>query len=103
MRVTSIAAAVILLLVCSPTARAAAPELEDGVHIYDGSSPLSVNYHSATAVVDWNNDGKKDLLVSQFYYGWVWLFINQGTNSAPVFNGGSLLESNGSAITTSYG
>ena len=103
MRVSTIAAVAVLLVFCSPTARAAAPELENGVSIYDGSSPLSVNYHSATTVVDWNNDGKKDLIVSQFYYGWVWLYINQGTNTAPVFNGGSQIESNGTPITTTYG
>ena len=77
--------------------------LEAGVNIYDGGSPLAVNYHSACTVADWNEDGKKDLIVSQFYYGWVWLYLNQGTNSDPVFNGGTQIESNGSPITTTYG
>jgi len=82
---------------------AAPPDLEAGVLIYDGAAPLSVNYHSSVTIVDWNNDGKKDLVVGQFYYGNVWLFLNQGTNSAPLFDGGSLIESGGTEITTSYG
>ena len=44
----------------------------------------------------------KDLVVGQFTYGYIWLYLNQGTNLNPVFNGGSKIESNGSPITTSY-
>ena len=103
MKAISIAAIAALCLFYGGSAYAAANELEDGVNIYDGSNPLEVNYHSATTVVDWNNDGAKDLIVSQFYYGWVYLFLNQNTNIDPVFNGGSLIESNGTPITTTYG
>ncbi len=99
----SLTAIAALCLLCSGSANAAANELEEKVHIYDGANPLQVNSHSATTVVDWNNDGKKDLIVSQFYWGWVYLFINQNTNSDPRFDGGSLIESNGSPITTTYG
>jgi len=103
MKGISIAAVAALCLLCGGSAYGAANELEDKVHIYDGASPLTVDYHSATTVVDWNNDGNKDLIVSQFYYGWVYIFINQNTNTDPQFNGGSLIESNGTPITTTYG
>jgi len=96
-------AAATLLFMGGGALQAAAPDLEAGVLLYDGTAPLEVNYHSAVTVVDWDNDGKKDLVVGQFYYGNVWLFVNQGTNSAPLFNGGSLIESGGTAITTTYG
>ncbi len=103
MKSISIAAIAALCLLCGGLAYGAANELEDYVNIYDGTNPLTLNYHSAATVVDWNNDGKKDLIASQFYYGWVYLFINQNTNEDPLFNGGSLIESNGTPITTTYG
>lgn len=81
---------------------AEAPILEEGIKIQDGGSDLQVQYCSVPCVVDWNNDGMRDLLVGQFSYGWIWLFINQGTDLNPVFNGGSLVESNGSPISASW-
>ncbi len=41
--------------------------------------------------------------VGQFTAGYIWLYLNQGTNLNPVFIGGSKIESNGTPITTSYG
>jgi len=79
------------------------PELEPGVYLTNGSSRLSVAYTPAPTVLDWNNDGKKDLLVGQFTEGNVWLFLNQGTDQQPVFNGGVLLQDGPAPICTSYG
>jgi hypothetical protein len=96
-------AAAALILFAAGTSWAQAPNIEAGVRIKDGSNPLSVDRHSAPSVVDWNNDGKKDLVIGQFTYGYVWLYLNQGTNAEPVFNGATQIKSNGVAITTSYG
>ena len=52
---------------------------------------------------DWNNDGAKDLLVGEFTGGYVNLFLNQGTDLNPVFNGYSKVESGGVPISVSYG
>ena len=79
------------------------PVLEKGVYIYDGTKPMEVDRHSTPEVVDWNNDGKKDLVVGQFGYGRITLFLNQGTDLNPVFNGGAFVKDGGTAITTSYG
>jgi hypothetical protein len=81
------------------------PELKSGVYIYDGSSPLDVGGagHSTPFVVDWNNDGRKDLLVGRFTYGNIWLFLNHGTDANRVFSGGSLILSGGVPISTSSG
>jgi hypothetical protein len=82
---------------------AGAPDLDPGVYIYDGGSPLQVAVMSAPTVIDWNNDGKKDLLVGQFTSGNIVLFLNQGTDANPVFSGSTLVESSGVPISTSYG
>ena len=79
------------------------PVLDKGVYIYDGAKPMEVDRHSTPEVVDWNNDGMKDLIVGQFGYGKITLFLNQGTDLNPVFDGGTFLKSGGSDITTSYG
>jgi hypothetical protein len=82
---------------------AAIPELEEGVYIQSGNGPLTVNYFTAPSVIDWNNDGKKDLLVGQFTSGYVWLFLNQGTDAQPAFGAGQKVLVGSQPITTSYG
>lgn len=82
---------------------AAAPQLEDGVYIYASASPLQVSADSAPCVADWNNDGRKDLIVGEYNYGNIRLYLNEGTDASPVFGQGVKLESGGQPITTSYG
>ena len=48
-------------------------------------------------VVDWNGDGKKDLIVGEMY-GDVYYFENKGTDAAPVFSGSSQLKANGTTL-----
>jgi hypothetical protein len=84
-------------------AGAGVPELEPGVYLQGTSGPLTVNYFTAPSVIDWNNDGKKDLLVGQFDYGYVWLFLNQGTDAQPAFGARQQVRVGSSPITTSYG
>ena len=103
MKIMVMAAACALIFLNAGVLQAEEPELEAGVYIYDGSQPLGVDRHSTPTVVDWNNDGKKDLVVGQYGYGYIWLYLNQGTDRNPVFNGGSLIQSGGSPITTTYG
>jgi len=79
------------------------PWLEAGVYVQDGSQALEVNGCAVPFVVDWNNDGRKDLLVGQFTSGYIWLFVNQGTDLLPIFSGGEQVESNGSPISVTYG
>ncbi len=93
----------VLLVTSNAAIRADAPVIEPGVYIYDGNLPIEVDRHSSPCVVDWNNDGAKDLVVGQFGYGYITLFLNRGSDVNPVFEGGELIESNGTPITTSYG
>lgn len=79
------------------------PALEPDVKIKDGAVDLKVNLYSSPTWADWNNDGAKDLVVGQIMYGYVWLYLNQGTNLNPVFNGGTQLQSGGAPITVTWG
>jgi len=84
------------------TAAAREPVLEAAVPLYNGQNLLVVNGHSAPAVTDWNNDGRKDLLVGMQDGGAIRLFLNQGTDLNPVFQGGSLILSSGAPIAATY-
>ena len=73
----------------------------------DGTAlmPTGGNIISVPGVVDWNGDGKKDILGGYFYEGWVYQYINVGTNSQPAFIHGNetLLQANGFVISVAYG
>lgn len=102
MKTTAYLACALGLFLLGGTAWAEAPDLEAGVYILGGGVPIEVQYCSVPTCVDWNNDGLKDLVIGQFTNGYIWLYLNEGTDLNPVFNTGSLIESNGTAITTSY-
>lgn len=80
------------------------PQFTTATRLKTGNSYMKVDtYTSVPCVVDWNADGKKDLLVGCFYYGNVYLYLNSGTNEAPVFTTGSKLMVSGSDISVAYG
>lgn len=102
MRIMMPAAAVLLVLFSCSTSGASEPDLEEGYYLYDGTEIIEANKCLVPEVVDWNNDGKKDLVAGQYDYGHVRLYINQGTDINPVFDGMELIEAGGVPITTSY-
>lgn len=88
----------------------AAPLFSAGERIKAGGSDLVIpkdgggtNIYSVPCVVDWNEDGKKDLLVGCFWNGYIYLYLNSGTNNAPVFTTGTKLKADGVDISVSYG
>ena len=67
--------------------------------------PPGNQYYSVPCVVDWDGNGKKDLLGGYFYNGWVYQYTNVGSNSQPSFIHGNetLLQADGSVISVAYG
>ncbi len=64
-----------------------------GTYTQDGASDLKANNWSVPHVFDWNNDGKKDLLVGNRTYddnkpksGYISFYENIGSDSEPSFN-----------------
>lgn len=92
-----------LLFPFTGTSMADTPDLEAGVLIHDSGGPIDMDLHFVPISVDWNEDGAKDLLVGQYSYGYINLFLNQGSDFNPVFNSLTLLEEGGVPITTSFG
>jgi len=70
-----------------------------GVQIQAGGVPLVVGTYSAPVVVDWDGDNKKDLVIGSSD-GYLYLYLNSGTDAAPSFSSGaSILDVNGNAIS----
>jgi len=60
---------------------------------------IDVGSNANPEVVDWNEDGKKDLIIgSESGTGTVRLYLNQGTNANPVFTTYSHINCSGSPI-----
>ena len=87
----------IILLALTLPALSDTPTFESMVQVYCGGSPIDVTYYGSPASYDWNLDGMKDLMVGQ-HGGEIRLFLNEGTNSAPVFNSWSYMQADGSNI-----
>lgn len=75
----------------------AAPVFASAAFIQDGSQDLNVGLRASPVAVDWNGDGKKDLLVG-CYEGVIFFFENVGTDEDPLFNGSTFLEAGGSLL-----
>ncbi len=64
---------------------------------------LTEKKHTAPFVTDWDEDGKKDLLVGCFYNADISLYRNIGTNENPVFDEPELLKADGEIIQLGFG
>lgn len=74
------------------------PDLDSAEVLQDGGADLVVGTgRSSPAVVDLDEDGRKDLL-SGSTSGTLVLFRNVGTDAAPIFAGSELVHSSGAAI-----
>ena len=93
---------------CKRSEPGPAPEgeggLSKGVMLEAGGEPIDIEIgHLVPRVCDWNNDGKKDLIVGQFRNGSISLYLNEGTDTAPVFGESSFLHAGGKPIRLDAG
>lgn len=73
-------------LIVSPSSAAAEePMLRPGEWVTANAQLLKVEAQAIPCVCDWDNDGRKDLLVGYRYADKVALFLNQGTDADPAF------------------
>ncbi|MFO7639554.1 MAG: FG-GAP-like repeat-containing protein [bacterium] len=62
-----------------------------------GGTIWDVGSNSQPAVMDWNNDGKKDIIIGNESYQ-VRLYLNQASDTWPLFQDYQLVEADGRAI-----
>ena len=81
-------------------------EFEPGVKITSAGKPIRVYGeerekraagYARVDVCDWNDDGRKDLLVADGR-GWLFAFLNEGTDENPVLGEGERVYANGKPI-----
>ncbi len=73
------------------TGTADAPQYDAGIRLLAGGKEIKVKGRSAPYLVDWNGDGKMDLLVGNGA-GYLQLFLNEGNN---VFAPGVMIKAGG--------
>ena len=77
---------------------------QEGVKLEADGKPIDVEIgYLVPCAVDWNGDEKKDLIVGQFSDGRIRLYLNRGTDSAPVFKDFTYLRAGGSEISLPSG
>ena len=83
---------------------ALAGELGEGAKLKAGGEEINIRVgHLVPCAADWNGDGKKDLIVGQFSGGKISVYINEGTDAAPVLSKARLLEAGGKEISLPAG
>ena len=86
------------VLLLRNTGTDAAPEFASVAYVQAGGGNLNVAAGRASPVaVDWNRDGKKDLIVGETE-GTLHYYENIGTDAEPVFGGDVLLAAGGQTI-----
>ncbi len=94
----------VVALAWAGVAPAATPQFHPGVKIEAGGQPIDVEIgHLVPTVADWNGDGKKDLVVGQFQLGKIRLYLNEGSDSAPLFKQFTYLQAGGAEISLPAG
>ena len=79
----------------------------EGLLKYSDGTVMTVEYQmiDVPCVADWNGDGVRDLIIGYFYNGYVFAFINSGTNDIPVFKKDDMyqLKAGGLNISVPWG
>ena len=79
-----------------------APAFTTATYITNGTARLAAyGGRASPVVVDWNRDGKKDLIVGDTY-GYLEYYENKGTDANPVFSGYTYLTAAGKRIDLGY-
>ena len=95
----------VLLALLAVVAFAQTPVFDAPVAIEANGAPINVGTggNASPFLVDWNGDGKQDLLLGQYMYGKVRFYENIGGDTAPEFGDFAYLQADGSDISLTYG
>jgi hypothetical protein len=76
----------------------ASPAFNGYTNIQVGGSDFIAGFNAFPDVVDWNNDGKKDLICGESFGG-VYLLINTNTDADPQFSTSVFIQDGGSDLS----
>ena len=94
-----------LLVLLATVALAQTPEFDIPVALEANGTPINVGTggNASPFMIDWNGDGKQDLVLGQYLYGKVRYYENIGENFDPVFGDFVYLQADGADISVSSG
>ena len=81
----------------------AVPSFGPASMIKCSSVQIDVGYYGAPCMVDWDDDGLKDLVLGEFSLSKIRFYRNVNSNESPLFTSFSYIKSNGVDITLPYG
>ncbi len=93
----------VLILICAAVLSAELVEFTEAGNLMCDGTRIDVGSYAAPLAVDWNGDGKKDLICGQFDFGRIRFYPNVGTGSAPVFNEYYYLFDGAQYLSVPYG
>ena len=77
------------------------PSFDGGTYLQVGEpgfkTDLDVGYRATSSTADWDNDGRKDLIVGA-YDGKIHVFLNEGSDGAPDFRAESFAQDDGADL-----
>jgi hypothetical protein len=79
-------------------ARGEAPELGALLRPQAGAAERWAPAYAYPSVVDWNNDGRPDVVVGHCEGGYVRLYLNRGTTTQPRFDAGARVLAGSDAV-----
>lgn len=95
---------ILFLLLLGAPSEGALPELSEGQMVYDGDAPIDIKTgHLVPCLVDWDGDGKQDLVVGQYAKAKIRLYLNKGSKKKPEFDGFEFMQAGGKEISLESG
>ncbi len=94
----------LLLFVLATAVLAQVPDYEDYSYVYADGARIDLPIgHASPLVMDWNDDGLKDLLVGRYSSGNIMLYSNSGTNDSPILAYSGLMQAGGGNLSVPSG
>jgi hypothetical protein len=95
----------VLFIIILSLSLAEPPVFDPPIPIQANGANINVGYggNASPFVIDWDGDGKQDLLLGQFDQGRIRFYTNTGTHYNPTFGNFVYLQAGGSYISLSYG
>lgn len=81
----------------------AIPSFREPIIVQADGEDLSIGVIADPFMIDWDNDGLKDLIVGQFFPPKISFFKNIGSSENPEFTFSGFLSADGEEIELTYG